>query len=144
MKPWIKIFIGLVVIGILAVILVIKFVLNKPHPDFEKLKPDYTLNAAAFYNECKTSKDNANKLYSGKIIEITGKLTRVESVDTLTILVFAFDQDIFGDKGIRFTMLKKFSADAMKLKPDGIVRIKGYCTGYNGTDVVMEQCSLVY
>ncbi|MCX6243159.1 MAG: hypothetical protein NTU98_00510 [Bacteroidetes bacterium] len=144
MKLWIKILIGLVVIGIIAAFVVYKFLINKPHPDFENLKPDYTLDAASFYKEFNTSKENANKLYNGKIIEITGKLTRVESADTLTIAVFAFEQDIFGEKGLRCTMLKKFGADAMKFKPDGIVRIKGYCTGYNGTDVVMEQCSIVY
>jgi hypothetical protein len=144
MKLWIKVLIGLVVIGIIAAFLIFKFVVNKPHPDFENLKPDYTLDAGSFYKEYKTSKENANKLYTGKIIELAGKLTRVESVDTMNIAVFAFEQDVFGDKGIRCTMLKKFSADAMKLKPEGVVRIKGYCTGYNGTDVVMEHCSLIY
>jgi hypothetical protein len=144
MKLWIKILIGLAVVGIIAGLLFYKFVINKSHPDYSALKPDYTLDAGSFYKEFNIARENAGKVYNGKIIEVTGKLTRVESADTLTIVVFAFEQDIFGEKGLRCTMLKKFSADAMKLKPDGIVRIKGYCTGYNGTDVVMEQCSIVY
>jgi len=144
MKLWIKIALVLVLIGIIVALLVFKFIINKPHQDYEKATPDYTLNAGALYDECKTNKENSNKLYSGKIIEITGKLTRVESVDTLTIAVFSFEQDMFGEKGIRCTMSKKQSTDAKKLKPDGIVRIKGYCTGYNGTDVIIEHCSLVY
>ena len=144
MKNWIKILLGLALAGIVAALLFYHFVINKPHPNFEKIKPDYSLNAGAFYNEFKTSKENAQKLYSGKVIEITGKLTRVENTDTLTIAVFVFTHGMFGDEGIRCTMLKKFSAEAKKLKSDGIIRIKGYCTGFNETDVIMEQCSLIY
>jgi len=144
MKLWIKIILGLAIAGIAAALLIYHFVINKPHPDFEKIKPDYSLNAGAFYNEFKTRKENAHKLYNCKVIEITGRLSRVESADTLTIAVFVFNQGMFGDEGIRCTMLKKFSADAKKLKPDGTIRIKGYCTGFNETDVIMEHCSLIY
>jgi len=144
MKLWIKIILGLAVAGIGAALLIYHFVINKPHPDFEKIKPDYSLNAGVFYNEFKTSKENAHKLYNGKVIEITGKLARVESADTLTIAVFIFNQGTFGDEGIRCTMSKKFNPETKKLKPDGIIRIKGYCTGFNETDVIMEHCSLIY
>ncbi len=144
MKTWIKIILGLAAAGIATVLLINHFVINKPHPDFEKIKADYSLNAGTFYNGFKTSKENANKLYNGKVIEITGKLARVESADTLTIAVFVFSQGIFGDEGIRCTMLNKFGAEVKKLKPDGIIRVKGYCTGFNETDVIMEHCSLIY
>jgi len=144
MKPWIKIILGLAVTGIATALLIYHFVINKPHPDFEKIKPDYSLNAGEFYYEFKTSKENAHKLYNGKVIEITGKLARVENSDTLTIAVFVFAQGMFGDEGIRCTMLKKFSAETKKLKPDGIIRVKGYCTGFNEMDVIMEHCSLIY
>ena len=47
MKTWIKILLGLAVAGIAAAFLVYHFVINKPQPDFEKIKPDYSLNAGA-------------------------------------------------------------------------------------------------
>jgi len=144
MKLWIKIILGLAIAGIVAAFLIYHFVINKPHPNFEKIKPDYTLDAGAFYNEFKTTRENASKLYNGKVIEISGKLSRVESADTLTIAVFIFSKGMFGDEGIRCVMLKKYSEDAKKLKPDGTIRIKGYCTGFNETDVIIEHCSLIY
>ena len=144
MKTWIKIILGLVLAGIAGVFLILHFVINKPHPDFEKIKPAYSLNAGSFYKEFKTSKGNASKLYNGKVIEITGKLTKVETADTLTTAVFVFNKGMFGDEGIRCVMSKKSSAEAAKLKADGITRIKGYCTGFNDTDVIMEHCSLNY
>lgn len=144
MKTWIKILLVLGVVGIAAAFLVYHFVINKPQPDFEKIKPEYSLNAGALFNEFKTNKQNAHRLYNGKMIEITGKLARVESADTLTIAVFVFNQGMFGDEGIRCILMKKFTSDAKKLKPDGFIRIKGYCTGFNDTDVIMEHCSLIY
>ena len=144
MKTRVKVTLVLTFIAIAAVFLVFRFVLYKPHPDYEKLPPAWSMDAGSFYREYKTNTDHANKLYIGKVIGLTGKLTRVETPDTLTIAVFAFEQDLFGGKGIRCTMLRKFSPDAEKLKPGGIIRIKGYCSGYNGTDVVMEQCSIIY
>ena len=144
MKLWIKIILGLAIAGIVAAFLIYHFVINKPQPDFEKIKPVYTLDAGTFYNEFKTTRENASKLYNGKVIEISGKLSRVESADTLTIAVFIFSKGMFGDEGIRCVMLKKYSEDAKKLKPDGTIRIKGYCTGFNETDVIIEHCSLIY
>ena len=144
MKLWIKIILGLALAGIAAALLIYHFVINKPQPDFEKMKPAYSLDAGPFYKEFKTSKQNAQKLYNGKVIVITGKLSRVESSYSLTIAVFVFNQGMFGDEGIRCTILKKFIPDAKKLKPDGITRIKGYCTGFNDSDVIMEHCSIVY
>lgn len=144
MKRWIMILLGLAVAGVAAGLLIYHFVINKPQPDFEKIKPDYSLSAGTFYHEFKSNKANAHKLYNGKMIELTGNLARVESADTLTIAVFVFNQGMFGDEGIRCTMLKKFSGDAKKLKPDGTVKIKGYCAGFNETDVILEHCSLIY
>jgi hypothetical protein len=144
MKLWVKIILVLILAAIIAIFFIFHYVINKPQPDFEKIKPDYSLNAGAFYNEFKTSKENASRLYNGKVIGLIGKIARVEIEDTLTIAVFVFNQGMFGDEGIRCVMLKKYSEDAKKLKPDGIIRIKGYCTGFNETDVIMEHCSLIY
>jgi hypothetical protein len=143
MKTWHKLVLVLILILVAGGYGVYRFVINKPHPDIENMKADYSVDAATFYKEFKTSKDNALKLYNGKVIELAGKLNRVETVDTLTIAVFIFNQGLFGDEGIRCTMLRKYAKDTQKLKPDGIVRIKGYCTGATDSDVILEKCSLI-
>jgi hypothetical protein len=145
MKRSTLIIVGLAV-GLMAagIFILFHFVINKPKPDFEKIKPDYSMDAGTFYNEFKSSKVNAHKVYNGKVIEITGKLSKVETADTLTIAVFVFSQGIFGDEGIRCTMLNKFGSEVKNLKPDGTIRVKGYCAGFNDTDVIMEHCTLIY
>ena len=56
MKIWIKIIIALFIIGIIAAGLGYKFIYNKPHRDFEKAKPDFTLEAKALYYNFKNAK----------------------------------------------------------------------------------------
>jgi hypothetical protein len=143
MKTWLKILIGLFVLGIIAFFVVYKFVYNKPHPDYETMNADYTLGARDIYQAFRDSRDAATRQYNGKVIEITGKLSKIEASDSLVVAVFVFNQGMFGDEGVRCTMLKKFNDGAKKLQPDGDVRVKGYCTGFNDTDVILEKCSII-
>jgi len=143
MKTWIKIVLGLIVIGMIALFLGYKFVYNKSHPDYENIEASFTMNAQDLYNAYKTSKDAASAKYNGKVIALTGKLSKIESADSLVTAVFVFNQGDFGDEGIRCTMLRKFNDPASKLQPDGEVMVKGYCTGFNETDVILEKCSII-
>jgi len=40
-------------------------------------------------------------------------------------------------------MLDNYRDDALALQKDQMVTIKGYCTGYNDTDVILEKCSII-
>jgi hypothetical protein len=144
MKTWLRILLSIVLVGVIAFFLVYKFVYNKPHPDYQNIKPDYTLNAKDLYNAFHDHKDASTKTYNGKVVQIEGTLTRVEAKDSMAIVVFAFNQGMFGDEGIRCTMIKKLNDEAASLVPSGSVKIKGYCTGFNDTDVILEQCSVVF
>ena len=140
---WVKILLGMTAVGIIALFLVYKFVYNKQHPDFEKMEAAFTLNAQDLYQAFKSKPDASSAKYNGKVIALTGKLGRIETADSLVIAVFIFAKGDFGDEGIRCTMLPKFNDAAGKLQPDGEVMVKGYCTGYNETDVILEKCSII-
>lgn len=144
MKKWLKILAILAVIGLIAAFLVYKYVYNKPHTDYAAAKPDYILPAQDLYNAFKNHPEASAKLYNGKVIQIQGELARTESTDSLVVLVFSFNQGMFGDEGIRGTMIRKLNEEGKKLVPAGNVTIKGYCTGFNDTDVILEQCSVIY
>jgi hypothetical protein len=143
MKKWLKIALIITAIGIVAAILVYKFYINKPHPDFEKLSPDYQLKAEAFYNEYIKEKVTADVKYNGKIVELSGNISNIESIDTLVVASFVFKQGDFGDEGIRCTMLKKFNEETKKIALGSEVKIKGFCSGFNDTDVIIEKASIV-
>jgi hypothetical protein len=143
MKTWIKIVLGLIIIGIISLLLVYKFVYNKQHPDYENIEPAFSVTAEELYQAYKANKETSAVKYNGKMIALTGKLSKVETADSLVTAVFVFTQGDFGDEGIRCTVLKKFNDAADKLQPDGEVKLKGYCTGYNETDVILEKCSII-
>jgi hypothetical protein len=130
-------------VGVITGSLMYAFVYNKAHKDFEKIKPDYTLSATELYNSFKANTTETGTKYNGKVLEVTGALTKVESTDSLVIAVFVFYCGLFGDEGIRCTMLPKFNEAARKLQPAKIYTIKGYCTGFNESDVILEQCSVI-
>lgn len=143
MKLWLKILLGTLAVGIISLLLVYKFVYNKPHPDFDAEQPAFTLNAKDLYDEYRNAPDASAAKYNGQMVEITGTLSRVEAPDSLDVAVFVFNKGDFGDEGIRCTMLPRHNAQAKKLQPDGEIRIKGFCTGYNDPDVVLEKCSII-
>ena len=142
MKTWLKILLVIFVTGLIAAVMVFVFVINKSHPDYEKMKPDYTLSASDLYHSFKATTTESETKYNGKVLAVSGKLTKVESNDSLVVAIFVFNQGIFGDEGIRCTMLPKFNEEAKKLQPDNVYNIKGYCTGYD-TDVNIEHCSII-
>jgi hypothetical protein len=144
MKTWIKLLLAAFVVGIIGIVLIYVFIYNKPHPNYETMVPQFRITAQELFESYKNNKPESEKRYNGKLIEITGKLGHVESHDSITIAVFVFGNGMFGDEGIRCTMIPKFNEDAKKLVPEGNLKIKGYCTGYNDSDVILEQCSIIY
>ncbi len=143
MRTPVKIIAVLLFTGIVAAALVYFFVYNKPHPDYEKLDADFTLPVEELYKTYSADKTKAGSRYNGKVIVVTGKLSRVETSDSLIICVFVFNKGMFGDEGVRLTMLPKNGSEALKLSPGTEVKLKGYCTGFNDSDVILEKSSIV-
>jgi hypothetical protein len=142
MKTWIKILLIFFALGLIGAGLGYKFIYNKPHPDYEKASADFSLAGSELFSQFKGSTQQASERYTGKVLEISGKLNSVETPDSLTIAVFALDEGMFGTEGIRCAMLPKYAAGIKQLVGSD-VKLKGYCTGYNETDIIMEKCSII-
>lgn len=142
MKKLIKIGTALALLGIIAVVYVWFFVYNKPHRDYEKAEADYHVSAETCFNQYASGSDESRQ-YLGKVLQVEGIPSSIESTDSTVIVVFAFNSGMFGDEGIRCTMLPNHHDQARKIDLSENISIKGHCTGYNGTDVILDQCSLV-
>ena len=141
-KKLVVILLALLAVAFIGGALVYKFVYNKPHPDYLSLKPDHSLTAEALYQAFILDQTAASTTYNGKVVELSGNLTKTEQADSLVIAVFVFKQGDFGDEGIRCSMDPRESQKALSLSPNQEVTIKGYLTGYNGTDIILEKCSI--
>ena len=138
-----KIFAGLFLIGIVSAGLVFKFVINKPHQDYENTRPAFILSASDLFNSFLTDRPTAEAKYNGQVVLLVGKLDKVENDGSMVTGVFVFNQGMFGDEGIRCSMLPGH-AENLNVKAAGSeIKLKGYLAGYNETDVIMESCSII-
>jgi len=139
-----KILIPATVLMVLLIAIVsVYFYVNKGKPNYGNLKPEYTLESKQLYDAFKKDSKASATLYNGKMIELNGAITKVEASDTLVTLVFSFTQGMFGDEGVRCTMLPAEIQKAKLTKAGETIKVKGVCQGFNDTDVVLEKCSLI-
>jgi hypothetical protein len=144
MKNILKIGIILAVIGIIAALLVWKFYINKPHEDIDNASPAYTMTTEDIWKQYSENNKTADSLYTGKVIELSGVLSRVDKNDTIVSVVFVMAADsMFGDKTISCQMYQKHNVEATTLAAGVPVKIKGFCTGYNDPDIKFNKCSIV-
>ncbi|MBN3036156.1 MAG: hypothetical protein JW861_11265 [Bacteroidales bacterium] len=141
MKKSIRILLVLVLVILISSLGVYRFIYNKPHPDYALMKPEFTLTAGALFERFRSDQAAAEQMYNGKMLEISGKLHSMETTDSLTLAVFVFAQGLFGDEGIRCTLLP--GHEPVTAGPGTEIRVKGLCTGYNDTDVILEKCSVL-
>jgi hypothetical protein len=144
MNKWIKIIAIVAVIGLIAAFLVWKYYINKPHADIENTEAAYSLNAEELWKQYNQELKLSDSLYTGKVIEIAGNVSTIEKVDSLLYLVFVMEPDPdFGNKTIRCEMLAKHNEEAAALAPNTPVKIKGFCSGYDQTDIKITKCSII-
>lgn len=134
---------AIVVLVVLFAAPAVYFSIFKGHPDYKKLKAEYTLESKQLYDAFKKDSKASSTMYNGKMIELNGAITKVEASDTLVTLVFSFTQGMFGDEGVRCTMLPTEIQKAKLTKAGETIKVKGICQGFNDTDVVLEKCSLI-
>jgi len=134
----------LAILGILSAFYVYEYVINKPHPDYEKIEPVYIILAADLFDSYRDDRLAAEKKYNGQIIQLNGTCDRFEQKDSLLVGVFVFEQGMFGEEGIRCTLLDSQKESIEDNLTGQEVRIKGLVTGYNETDVILEKCSIIH
>ena len=71
----------------------------------KKQNADFSISGKELFLQFKNSTQQASEKYTGKVLEISGSLSSVETPDSLTIAVFTLDEGMFGDEGIRCAML---------------------------------------
>lgn len=144
MKKLFKIGIILAVTGVIAATLVWKFYINKPHDDINKAIPAYSISIEEIWKSYNADPKIADSIYTGQVIELTGNLSRIDKNDSLVSVIFVMDSDpMFGDKTISCQMYQEHNDEAASLVVGSKVKIKGFCTGYNDTDIIFNKCSII-
>lgn len=142
-KKIIIILASMAIFGVLSAALIFRFVINKPHVNYEKARPAYIITAQELFDSFRNDRQVAEQKYNGTVVLLNGVIDKVEVANDQVTGVFIFDQGMFGDEGIRCTMLPAHSSTLKSISEGTEVRLKGFLAGYNETDVILEQCSVI-
>lgn len=142
MKRWIKFLFLLIGIGFLGAIAGYFFVYNKPHPDYLKKKPEFTLTASALHEAYRNDASAASTKYNGKMLAVEGELNDLEKHEDLIIAFFIVAEGMFGPEGVRVSLLPDQDIEDVSKRINSMITIKGFCTGFNDPDVILEHGSL--
>lgn len=123
MKKWMKILLSIAGIGLVAGLILLYWIFNKPHRDVTKEK-GITLTAQQLYDAFKNNETQANSLYLDKAIELNGTVADISTNQA-------------GQKVVNFStndplvMINcTFKTDPGNLKVGDTITFKGICTGY--------------
>ncbi len=114
---------------------------TRQHSDISKVKPDFTLNASDLYSEFEGDELSATAKYSGKIIELSGKVAEIEysSADsTLSITLREVDQF----SGVICTFSEIKDATSSNVNAGEQITVRGECSGML-MDVLLNNCVLI-
>jgi DNA/RNA endonuclease YhcR with UshA esterase domain len=139
MKTFLKIILILFAILLIAALSFYFFVYNKPHVDYLQSEVEIEIHATELFLEYVSNPLAAAKKYNGKVLLVTGTVNQIEQADELMIAVMVLDDGFFGPEGVRFSLLEK---QKEKIKIGELISLKGFCTGYTGSDVILEHVSV--
>jgi hypothetical protein len=134
-KTWL--FVVLVIVLLAAVLAVV--VVNRPAAGVAEKKADFSLSAADLIQAFSENEAEADRLYSGKVLEVHGKVKEIISHETAPIL-------IIGNTGGTMNVSCYLQAE----KPDPLaeiqegddVKVKGICNGML-TDVMLDKAMIL-
>jgi Tfp pilus assembly protein PilE len=130
-----KIIISLLVVAVLGGI-VAYMQYNKPHQNIEKASAEAKIEATALFEAYTKDEATANQKYTGKIVEVSGKVKEVSKAsDGTTKINLEVGDAMFG---VSCSLDPKNSA-ATTLIAGNTATLKGKCDGFN-MDVQLSNC----
>lgn len=116
---------------------------NRKAPDTSELAAAYELTGMELIQAFQNGEANANTLYLGKVLAVSGTIKSVErdSSGTQTLVL----GDAASMASVRCIMEK--ASEVASYAEGKTITIKGICTGYNaddmglGADVILNRCS---
>jgi thioredoxin-related protein len=107
----------------------------KPHHNAEYENTEATLSAKDLFSEFQSDEIQAGKKWTGKVIEITGKISSVSENDKYVSILLG----VTAEGGINCSVLKKDLKRGDSFKVGENITIKGKCSGFL-MDVNLVDC----
>lgn len=127
-------------LALAAAVAIYFLVYNKPHKDAANLKPEHEISATELYAQYSSNEADADALYLGKMIEITGILEKISTDEMgVTSLFLAVESDM---DNVICELDEIYKKEVPGLNPGNTVKVRGWCSGSMG-DVIISRCVIV-
>lgn len=135
MKNSIKIFLGVLAIGLIAAGYGI-YAFNKKVPGLEKTAADFSLTANELFDAFESDESAAIAKFEGKVIEVSGQVLSVKTGNEQNNIIIAAESAFGG--GVNCSLKDPVTG----IEKGKTIRIKGRCQGYL-MDVILNNCHVV-
>ncbi len=143
MKKGLKIFLIIVVIGIVGGLGTVYYVFNKPHRDVEGEKPAFILDAETLFNEYNLDEEAGNIKYGDKILQVSGNIVDVTS-EKFEVSITLSDEMEGVNCSLDSIAIVEYKNKIESLKEGDSITIKGKCDGFDMImGVVLTRCYIV-
>jgi len=143
MNKYLKIFLIVAIVGIVAGSVAVYYIFNIPARDVENEKPAFTLEAANLYNDFNNDEEAANLKYGDQIIQVKGSVVE-KSVEGYQVSITLNDEM----EGVNcaldsITYVNNKELIDNLLSGDNIT-LKGKCDGFDMImGVVLTRCFVI-
>ena len=108
--------------------------------DLSSVRPEAQIDAEALVQLYERDEQQANKLYLGKAIDVTGIVSEISGQKDSAVSVMLGSKDDMHRVSCLLSMQQ--AEDAGKIKTGSLVSLRGICTGYL-LDVELNRCVIV-
>ncbi|TYP99290.1 putative nucleic acid binding protein [Tenacibaculum adriaticum] len=137
-----KILIFLVLSIIIVTSLFIYKEYNKPHINVAKATPKIVINSQQILKEYQENENKANTKYLDQIVQISGKVSKLEATNDNRIIITLKNDDKSAISTVICHLTSEENNKLKKLKEGQNIIVKGICTGYL-MDIILIRCVLV-
>ncbi len=143
MRKGFKIFLIIVVVGIVLGGATVYYVFNKPHRDIEGATPSFIVTAENLYNDFNSDENAANLKYGDKIIQVSGNIVEITGENyNLTIALNKAMQEV--SCALDSLTIDRHKDYISSLKVGDNITLKGKCDGFDMImGVVLTQCFII-
>lgn len=142
MSKKLKIFLTIVLIGLIGAGGAYYYTFHKPHKNTFNLKPEFSLKADNLFSDFDENEEKANTKYLGKILEVEGKVVGIKKINSNYEISLIDDME-----GVTCLVDSSYAIQQKdildKIKVDDIIKVKGQCNGYL-MGVKMDRCVVVH
>jgi len=134
-----KIVLVIAVFAISVISLISLYIFRETETNISNSIAEHKLSAIELFKKFEEDENQANMLYLGKIIEISGTIISIDQTENHeTMLIFRESDEIFGV----LCTLAKTDKNKKKLVVGKKVKLKGVCKGYL-SDVIVNNCIII-